>query len=530
MTWKMLVVSCVLTFSLFSYIGMASEVTINPDKTISINGKKTFPVGIYGLCNQYPSVPMHPCSEGFDKLYAFSWTVDNEFWNGPDTSFWRKNIPLFESNKHYWTVRASVASSPIFQSEYTKNYFVGYVIDDEPSTEDDWAKRNSQYETVKTYDHSYPAYIPNYKDMKRSGTVADIILYDGYYHAQGGWASNYALADFIYRKEYEMWKNFIKSGCSECTGLESSNGPVWAVTEAWGKETGFNSGLKFYPLSAAEARADAYFLISLGVKGIEWWGYQTDDVSATIHPVGIVGETTLIAQYNKLATEIRSLEQILLLPTKNYSWQYRVDNAVTFNNNPTKFVIYENRKRLNYMLKQNESVYYLFVVNKDQAQTNTDVIIKELSGTGAMTARTLGSETTGSSRAGRILTVTNGKFVDSLDGYAVHIYEISPGAAGAFKYNANRSGVTLVYYHGYPIEKPSISSGREIFNSNCADCHGEKGDGSLLKGSFNFTDNELMINKSLSLFFNVVTKGVPGTAMPSFENSFRCTSRRTMVL
>jgi len=68
----------------------------------------------------------------------------------------------------------------------------------------------------------------------------------------------------------------------------------------------------------------------------------------------------------------------------------------------------------------------------------------------------------------------------------------------------------------YPVEKFSLSSGREIFNSNCAGCHGEKGDGSVLKGAFNFTDNELMRTKNSSIFFNVVTNGVPGTAMPSF--------------
>ncbi len=36
----------------------------------------------------------------------------------------------------------------------------------------------------------------------------------------------------------------------------------------------------------------------------------------------------------------------------------------------------------------------------------------------------------------------------------------------------------------YPVEKPSLSLGHEIFDSNCAGCHGEKGDGSL-KGAFN---------------------------------------------
>ena len=39
----------------------------------------------------------------------------------------------------------------------------------------------------------------------------------------------------------------------------------------------------------------------------------------------------------------------------------------------------------------------------------------------------------------------------------------------------------------YPIEQFSLNSGREIFDSNCAGCHGEKGDGSVFKGAFDFT-------------------------------------------
>lgn len=68
----------------------------------------------------------------------------------------------------------------------------------------------------------------------------------------------------------------------------------------------------------------------------------------------------------------------------------------------------------------------------------------------------------------------------------------------------------------YPVEKPSLNSGREIFNSNCAGCHGEKGEGLAFKGAFNFSNNELMISKNSSAFFDAVTNGIPGTAMPSF--------------
>ena len=75
----------------------------------------------------------------------------------------------------------------------------------------------------------------------------------------------------------------------------------------------------------------------------------------------------------------------------------------------------------------------------------------------------------------------------------------------------------LLFYTGIAsaqIERFSIESGRNIFNANCAGCHGEKGDGSGIKGAFNFNDNELMIRKNSSVFFEKVTNG--GTAMPSF--------------
>ncbi len=68
----------------------------------------------------------------------------------------------------------------------------------------------------------------------------------------------------------------------------------------------------------------------------------------------------------------------------------------------------------------------------------------------------------------------------------------------------------------YQGERFSLSSGREIYDSNCAGCHGEKGDGSAFRGAFNFTNNEFMITENSSIFFDAVTSGVPGTAMPSF--------------
>lgn len=70
----------------------------------------------------------------------------------------------------------------------------------------------------------------------------------------------------------------------------------------------------------------------------------------------------------------------------------------------------------------------------------------------------------------------------------------------------------------YPLEKPSIESGKEIFISNCASCHGEKGDGSGMNSAYDFTDHEKMINENSTAFFKSVTNGRQGTAMPAFGN------------
>jgi len=68
----------------------------------------------------------------------------------------------------------------------------------------------------------------------------------------------------------------------------------------------------------------------------------------------------------------------------------------------------------------------------------------------------------------------------------------------------------------YPDERPSIESGKKIYLSNCAGCHGEKGDGSF-PGASNFTNSEKMITSNSSIFFDAITNGIPGTAMPSFS-------------
>jgi len=74
-----------------------------------------------------------------------------------------------------------------------------------------------------------------------------------------------------------------------------------------------------------------------------------------------------------------------------------------------------------------------------------------------------------------------------------------------------------------PGELPSIASGRRLFSRYCTSCHGAAGDG---RGDLarhvegpapaNFTDIDFMAGETQEEFFQALTLGVPGTAMPAW--------------
>lgn len=68
----------------------------------------------------------------------------------------------------------------------------------------------------------------------------------------------------------------------------------------------------------------------------------------------------------------------------------------------------------------------------------------------------------------------------------------------------------------YPSEKPSVSSGREVYISSCAGCHGENGKGRGTSVTVDFTNQERMKDKNSSVFFNTISKGI--ARMPAFGN------------
>lgn len=68
-----------------------------------------------------------------------------------------------------------------------------------------------------------------------------------------------------------------------------------------------------------------------------------------------------------------------------------------------------------------------------------------------------------------------------------------------------------------------VSHGKQVFQDNCAMCHGDKGDGNGIAAASlqvmprNFTDQQWMANQADGGFVVAALYGIPGSAMPAFN-------------
>ncbi|MGI8819173.1 MAG: FTR1 family protein [Gemmatimonadales bacterium] len=85
---------------------------------------------------------------------------------------------------------------------------------------------------------------------------------------------------------------------------------------------------------------------------------------------------------------------------------------------------------------------------------------------------------------------------------------------------SRRSGVSL---DEMPAQTPSLARGAEVYQANCASCHGAlgRGDGQAAAGMdpkpTNLSLGDALIDQSPLDYYRRITIGVVGTAMPSFE-------------
>lgn len=76
----------------------------------------------------------------------------------------------------------------------------------------------------------------------------------------------------------------------------------------------------------------------------------------------------------------------------------------------------------------------------------------------------------------------------------------------------------IAYIWTFWADSDSSGRGKSIYETNCATCHGIKGDGASIGGAFNFTDLRSMVNEHPAMFFEGVTNGVPDTLMPAWKD------------
>lgn len=438
------------------------EVKINPDKTICLNGKKTFPIYIYGPCNAHfeGNTGAEPCDPAKNNAFDFGL-------GGEHTNFTSKGYqPKFEKAGLMFTLgRYQISGIP--QQLIDSPVFFGFLNYDEPApgigcpdtdTEERCIARvNEVYSSFKNRNSQHPVILNHWRDMKTwapANQYGDILTWDGYAIAKKRAKANkeyitteaaciaakdywsaadntcyyWDPADHLYAWEQGAEQNFFKG-----TNLNTIGKPVYAVLQANGLPC---CGGMQVP-TPEDVRGLTYTAITTDVKGIGYWGYLSWGGTATSTPEfpygtsGLYNTPALHSYYKLLTEELRTLNDILVLPTKDYSWHYHSsftksnpDEMVTFSKNWTKSVWWRTRYNFNYILKQSGNTYYLIVVNKDSRALD-DVEIKISGLAGSTTATTLGLAEAGSV-PGRTLQVTDGKFTDSFDGYAAHVYAIAP--------------------------------------------------------------------------------------------------------
>ena len=297
---------------------------------------------------------------------------------------------------------------------------LGYIQVDEPngtSVGQTPADLSDMYSKSKIADPTHPVILNHYHHTNTWYPYCDIFSWDLYTFQDQPLETAYTRATCVF-----LWeRNSFSSILSYIAGGDLDNASKPVLTVLQGNVIPYTIGLRNYAVpTRQEARCLAYTAITTGVRGISWWTYS---IPWKTPDYGMMTNNTKLQEYLQLVRELKSINSILVSPTVSKSYEYLKETDVTFSPDPTISLDERNRQILNYILKSYAGKQYLIVVNKsNKLISNIKITISGLSG--STSAITKGLETTGSSKAGRSLSVVNGSFTDSFDGYAAHIYEI----------------------------------------------------------------------------------------------------------
>ncbi len=376
---------------------------ISKDKFICINNKPVFILDMMALCD--PAVDgVQSCSESVRLTPEFSSTSETILW-ASHSSY----VDIFEKAGKYYSVNSELAS-------YIprRPYLLWYeIIPNEPGGNQ--AAINTAIAKYKAFKSSHPnelMFAANwaYLASGMTGTVnqyADVMGFDIFEHK-----SDYSnINEFIFHEEQTYVNNLIKNGIN-VNSVDDMPIPIMGYIMSSGQQWGEGSrNWIVYPKT--HLRAEAYFQIVAGTKGIMFWPYKNSQVAGA----GLISNPVQVQIYKDVIGEIASpeIQKIITQKATHYSWVKETswDNFVTFSNNPT--VLSRNSLAYRYYPSQ-----HLIIVNKGNNKITTDISIQ---GFNTGKATTLGRPISGAT-PGQVYTISNGKFTDTFQPFEVKIYEI----------------------------------------------------------------------------------------------------------
>jgi hypothetical protein len=430
---------------LLSLLNTASavNVTMNADKTISIDGKKTFLIGVHSMCTDAYAASNLDCADAVTLFNASMWDL------APTGSSYTIN----EKIPHYGTIGTLFTQQARLSNNATisgSDGFFGYRQPDEPrhgyfpfenQTQEQMEANLSSWYNAKKYSVTGHPVILNICcswaggsgfDLTSAQNYADIVMWDFYGFNDGAWVTYNKSTEGMYG-----WETYTQQNALGTTAdIDELNKPVFTYIQATILEPGLT-----IEIDKIRARSSTYLAIAAGVRGIQYYAYLVGGNWADAETsVGVYRNQTLAADYNEIIIEVRSLNDILVLPTYDHSWLNHESSNVTFSESIYKEIhVYPNMTNWAWIEKRDGNKTYLIIVNK-AVESLQDVEITVNNLTGTRLVRMLGDETTGSASQHKTepLTMINGVFTDSFDSFATHIYEISlPGSVPTFTVNSS---------------------------------------------------------------------------------------------
>lgn len=352
-----------------------NAVSVNPDQTVSVDGKRLFPISVY-IQSDWAGVKklgVNTASRPFCvNLNEFRNAEKNglylHYTAGPSCDY-----------ENAAAIRARDASGFVKSIGQVKgsNFLFGYGLPDEPVSATGLSPVDAKwaYDTIKSNDATRPVFLTEYaRDISAYRDAADIFLNDWY---PFGNSSNpmYELKDRVVHMKAQVAPK-----------------PVWPIIQ---------TGSQFGMPTNAQIRASTYLSIALGSTGVIFYSYDVVDRGG-LHNIKTDGDPAYLTE---LVGELKNFSPVFLGATSD---------ALTF-----------NASHVDAILKTYNGKSYLIAVNKSSGSQN---ITFSLRGLGNATATVVGLPAAGSTRVGQVRSVAaNGALSDTLQGMEAVIYEIGAG-------------------------------------------------------------------------------------------------------